>query len=113
MALPFIERERLNKLITEVMARKAPTFVQDHIQITTQIRNNKVAVIEERPCLEDPKRKTRRKVAQFEYSFDTLKWAMYCYDTNLKRRTYPNFSDCSLDELIEEVVRDPKGVFWG
>lgn len=113
MALPEIERHRIDKFLFELMVQKAPAFVRESIQLTASTRGNKVTLIESRPYLHDPSRRSEHKVAQFEYSPETKKWTLYCYDGKLKRHPYPNRAEKSLDFLVAEVINDPTGIFWG
>ena len=113
MPLAEIEQHRVDKLLSDLITRKAPAFTKAQIRITTTTRGNKVTLIEERPYFQDPTRWTEHKIAQFEYDQSSKKWNLYCYDGKLKRHPYPNGNKSSLDKLVEEVIKDPTGIFWG
>lgn len=113
MALPEIERHRIDKALFELMVQKSPAFVQDDIQITASTRGNKVTVIEERLLVLDPGVRVEHKVAQLEYTPESKNWSLYCYDRNSKRHPYPNGSNKSLNLLMKQLIEDPTGIFWG
>jgi hypothetical protein len=70
-----------------------------------------------RPGLRTPStddRWIREEVAQLRYSPDGQQWQLYCADSNSRWHRYePAPATTRLEELINEIDRDPTGIFWG
>lgn len=110
MALPEIELHRVNKLLTQFCEQHIPPDVRDRIKLFYTIKGNKVILIESRPYFDDPTKWTEMPVAQFEYSETSKNWSLFGYNRNDKRLPY---SKGSLKKLLQDVGKDPSGIFWG
>ena len=80
---------------------------------TLRILGNKVILFAERPGFEEPDEPIELKSAQFEYSPESRRWTLYCFDRSNRRRPYqalPLGQD--LSRLVAEVDADPTGAFW-
>jgi hypothetical protein len=110
MSLPEIEQHRVDKLLTAFCDRRVPLQVRDEVMLTYKITGNKVFLIETRPYFDDPSQWTEMRIAQFEFDAADMVWSLYAYNRNNKRMPY---SKGPLDQLIQEVDKDPTGIFWG
>lgn len=78
-----------------------------------------MTIMESRPVFRKPDIWTHMPVAQFRYNSNTKKWALYAPDRNSKWHDYIYWSDSwdgsigNFDGLLEEVEKDPTGIFWG
>jgi hypothetical protein len=57
---------------------------------------------------------TRSPVAQLRYTATSKAWTLYWCDRNLRWREYRDLpARRPIEELLDEVERDPAGIFWG
>lgn len=114
MGLPEITKKKVEKTLGAFCERRVPPHVRDKIQLKFFFRGDSVTLFEERPRWDDPKEKTQLNVAQFRFDEATAKWSLYCRDRNSKWHLYQGIKQgASLDYLIDEVDKDPTGIFWG
>ena len=90
----------------------------EEIRLEYDFWGNYVNLIEKRPHWEKLDEWTECRFAQFRYDPETEKWALFWPDSSGNLHSYeelvPEFSSKKeLEELIEEVDRDPTGIFWG
>jgi hypothetical protein len=53
-------------------------------------------------------------IAQFRFDPSTGQWTLYCADRNSKWHKYLDVEPTSrFDTLLEEVNKDPTGIFFG
>lgn len=61
-----------------------------------------------------PGKFTEGSVARFRYNRKTGLWTLYWADRNLRWHIYEHIPPArDLKVLVEEVERDPTGIFWG
>ena len=114
MSLPEIEQHRVKKLLGKFCEERVSPQVQDRVKLSFNIRGNKVTLVESRILVREPSRLIESRIAQFEYNPGINCWTLYCYNRNSKRCPYvPKHDQGSLDKLIQEVDKDPTGIFWG
>jgi hypothetical protein len=110
MALPETVKQQVDKLVGQICERRA---VPDQVKLQYVTKGNRVTLTESRPLFIDPAIWNEVKVAQFEYSSESLKWTLYWYDRKNRRQPYPTGRNRdSLEKLILEVDSDPTGIFW-
>jgi hypothetical protein len=57
---------------------------------------------------------TRSPVAQLRYTMASQAWTLYWPDRNLRWHTYQHLPPKRpIEELLDEIDRDPTGIFWG
>ncbi len=57
---------------------------------------------------------TRQPVAQLRHEPSDHHWRLYCTDRNSRWHYYDMVEATpQLDELLDEIDRDPTGIFWG
>ncbi len=110
MALPEIELHRVNKLFNMFCEQRIPPHARDQIKLLYNIKGSKVILIESRPYYDDPTKWTEMPVAQFEYNETTKTWSLYGYNRNDKRLP---IAKGNLEKIIQEVDKEPTGIFWG
>jgi len=53
-------------------------------------------------------------MAQFRYYEPKKRWILYCADRNSRWHLYDEAEPAAaIQTLLEEVTRDPTGIFWG
>lgn len=110
MALPETEQQRVDKLVGQLCQQRT---VPDQVQLQYDTRGYRVTLTESRPLFIDPSVWNTVKVAQFEYSTESLRWTLYWYDRKNRRQPYPTGRNKdTLEKLILEVDSDPTGIFW-
>lgn len=114
MPLPDLVKHSAKKKIEAFCERRVPAHVRDQIRLTIKFRGSSMTLIENRPYFRDPSTWTEAPIAQFRFDTDKRSWKLYSRDRNSRWHEY-DFTEprSSLDELIEEVDRDPTGIFWG
>lgn len=103
-------------LIRRWADRKVPEHVREQIRLELDVTDRTVTILECRP----PWRSdygpewTRFPIARLRYTKSRKEWALYWRDRNLKFHEY-DLADSSAEvqDLLDEVDRDPTGIFWG
>ena len=110
MALPEIERQSVLTLLDRLCTDRT---VPGQVRLQYDTRGNRVTLTESRPLFIDPAVWNEIKIAQFEYTPESLHWTLYWYDRKNRRQPYPTGRNRdTLDKLVREVESDPTGIFW-
>jgi hypothetical protein len=110
MALPETEQQRVDHLLGHMCEQRT---VADQVRLQYDTRGNRVTLSESRPLFIDPGLWNEIKIAQFEYSPESLSWTLYWYDRKNRRQPYPTGRNRdTLEKLVCEVDSDPTGIFW-
>lgn len=110
MALPEAEKQSVDNLVGQLCRQK--TFPES-VLLRFDVRGDRVTLTESRPLFIDPSLWNEVKVAQFEYSHESLRWTLYWYDRKNRRQPYPTGRNRdTLEKLVLEVDTDPTGIFW-
>ncbi len=57
---------------------------------------------------------TRFPIARLRYTSPAKTWSLYSRDRNLRFHAYDRAAPSpSVEELLNEIDRDPTGIFWG
>ena len=114
MALSDIQRANITKRLTEYCEAKVPARVRDQVRLGFRIGVSDVVLFEVRPRFDRPKEWLEENVAKFRYLASRREWCLYCQFRDLKWHEYqPRFSASRFETLLQEVDRDPTGIFWG
>ena len=110
MALPETEQLKVVNLLGQLCDHRT---IPDLVKLQHDTKGNRVTLTEARPFFIDPAIWNEIKIAQFEYSPESLNWTLYWYDRKNKRQPYPTGRNKdTLEKLILEVDADPTGIFW-
>jgi hypothetical protein len=110
MALPEPEQLRVDTLLGQLCGLRA---IPDQVRLQYDTKGNRVTLSESRPLFIDPALWNEIKIAQFEYSPESLNWTLYWYDRKNRRQPYPTGRNRDiLEKLVREVDLDPTGIFW-
>jgi hypothetical protein len=96
-------------------AQQVPARLRDEIRVECKRRGRSVTIVERRApwSPELGPEWTEQKVAQLRLGEDDV-WSVYWADRNGRWRTYPEAPRAAHPvALLEEVDRDPHGVFRG
>jgi len=110
MALPETEQQRVSTLLGQLCEQRT---ISGQVMLQYETRGSRVTLTESRPLFIDPAIWNEVKIAQFEYSLESLTWTLYWYDRKNSRQPYPTGRNRdTLEKLIREVDSDPTGIFW-
>lgn len=96
--------------------QRVPEHARDQVRVECEVAARHVTVVECRaPWRADIGPEwTRLPVARLTYTKGNVTWTLYYRDRNLRFHRYdlvpPN---ASISELLNELARDPTGIFWG
>lgn len=81
---------------------------------TYEFGANAAILIEQRPSFMNAAEWTSRPIAKFRYSEARDRWSLYWTDSSDKWHRVTNVEGAQdIRTLLDVVVKDPLGVFWG
>ncbi|MFG1649641.1 DUF3024 domain-containing protein [Micromonospora sp. NPDC049275] len=96
--------------------RRVPEAVRDQVRVECEQAPRHLTIVERRP----PRRGNTEAawmslpVAQLRYTATTGTWALYYRDRNLRFHRYDHAPpSAAVSLLLDEISRDPTGIFWG
>jgi hypothetical protein len=114
MALPELVKRLVEEKLNAYCRRKVPAHVLDQVRLNFKIRGNSVTLFEERPAFGKASTWVDIKVAQFRFNSEEGTWSLFCADRNSKWHGYLGILPSkNFDNLLQEVDKDPTGIFWG
>lgn len=115
MPIPALIKTLVEKKVGDFCKRRVPAHVLDKVNLSYKIRGNSVTIFENRaPRHEDIKEWTSMPIAQIRYNEKTEEWTLYCADRNDKwHECYDSEPTKNLDKILDEIDKDPTGIFWG
>jgi hypothetical protein len=103
------EAERLLRPLCAV-----PPHAAHAVRVGVRFERNAVILFQEFPRFDDHSRWIEHAVAKFVYVKSARVWRLYCLLRDLKWHLYEPFPEApDLASLVEQVRRDPTGIFWG
>ena len=110
--LPETDVARIRKLCAE----RVPDHARDQVRVELEAGRRAVTIVECRP----PSREdygpewTRLPIARLRYVGTTRFWTLYYHRHTGRWERYPLLAATRrLDELLDEIDRDPICAFWG
>ena len=96
--------------------QRVPAHARDQVHVEYDIGSRQLTIVECRP----PRREdigpewTRFPIARLRYTQATKMWTLYWRDRNLRFHRYDQIEPSpSIDDLLQEIDRDPTAIFWG
>ena len=112
--IPESDKKVAEELLTRYCDERVPEHVRNKVRLLFRWRGATVTIFETRPYFQDVNRWTESPIAQFRYNAADIHWTLFCPDRNSRWHLYLEVEPArSLQTLIEEVDRDPTGIFWG
>jgi hypothetical protein len=96
--------------------RRVPERARDQLRVECDVAARHLTIVECRaPWRADLGPDwTRTPVARLTYTKAHSTWTLYYRDRNLRFHQYdPKPPTASIDELLDEIDRDPTAIFWG
>jgi DUF3024 family protein len=114
MALSELQQAQVTKLLTPLCHSPSLARVADQLRHGYRVKGNEVELFASRPSFQPPHAWRDDPIAKFKYIASRRVWQLYCQMSDLKWRRYePRFESPELAALVQEVERDPTGIFWG
>ncbi|HEU4561744.1 MAG TPA: DUF3024 domain-containing protein [Longimicrobium sp.] len=113
MPIPDLERRRVERALDQFCER-VPAEIRHLLQYEYRFNGNAVILVERRPSFRDPAVFTELPVARFVYSPSIGGWSLRWRDRRIRWHRYEGFENRpTFGELLDEVKRDPTGIFFG
>ena len=115
MPLPDFLIALVERKVGEFCEKRVPPHVRSKITLSFEVRGTSITVFENRaPWREGLREWTHFPVAQLRYDDKRDLWTLYCRDRNRKWWKYESLSPMQdIEKLLEEIDKDPTGIFWG
>jgi hypothetical protein len=97
-------------------ANRVPEQALHQVRVECEIDDRHLTIIERRaPWRPDfGPEWTRFPIARLRYTKTGKTWSLYWRDRNLRFHTYDRLRPTgNVDQLLDEIDRDPTGIFWG
>jgi hypothetical protein len=102
------------KLLAPLCLPSPDPAVQAQLRIDYRVEGRAIVLFESRPRFSKPEEWGDDPVAKFRYVASRRVWQLFCMHRDLKWHHYELLPESkSLAELVDEVRRDPSGIFWG
>jgi hypothetical protein len=114
MSLPASVKQQVETQLQAFCEKRIPPDIRHQLNMTFEFRGNSVTLIENRPYWKDPSQWTHLAIAKFRYYPSNGQWTLYWADRNSRWHLYPEVEPTPHFEiLLQEVDRDPSGIFFG
>jgi hypothetical protein len=113
MPIPELERRRVERVLDKFCESVRPE-IRDKLRYEYRFSGNAVLLVERRPAFRDPSTYSELAVARFVYSPTVGGWSLRWSDRRERWHRYEGFENRpTFRELLDEVKRDPTGIFFG
>ena len=114
MPIPPIQKQLVEKLMTNYCDTRIPKEVQNQIKLSYKIRGDNITLIESRPLWDDESKWIEMKIAQIRFKNEGKTFTLYCADRNSKWHLYDFIKPSKdLKIILQEIDNDPTSIFWG
>jgi hypothetical protein len=96
--------------------RRVPEHVRDQVRLEVAVADRTVTILECRPPWQPEYGPdwTRFPIARLRYTKSRNRWSLYWRDRNLKFHEYDRAEPSpDVQDLLDEIDRDPTNIFWG
>ncbi len=114
--MAFSEDERLgiSSLLDPWCEKRVPIIVRDQVVLQYRVTRHDVLLFEKRQGYPDRETWVESPVAKFRFNRKRGRWTILWLDSNRDWHAYSYLDPAAeLSALLEEVDRDPTGIFWG
>jgi hypothetical protein len=112
VSLPELDVARVRRWCEQ----RVPAHVRDQVKVECDAGPRHLTIVECRP----PWRRdvgaewTRFPIARLRYTKATGQWSLYWRDHHLRFHVYDRIAPSPhIDDLLQEIDRDPTAIFWG
>jgi hypothetical protein len=110
--LPELDVERVRRWCRQ----RVPEHLRDQVRVECDAGPGYLTIVECRPPWRNDMGTewTRFPIARLRYTKAAKRWSLYWRDRNLRFHRYDQFPPSPhVDDLLQEVDRDPTAIFWG
>jgi Protein of unknown function (DUF3024) len=96
--------------------QRVPEQVRDQVRVECEVGPRSLTIVERRPPWHANAGSgwTSFPIARLRYTKADKSWTLYWRDRNLRFHVYDRCAPSPrVDELLEEIERDPTAIFWG
>ena len=113
MPIPETELHRAEQALAKFCDR-VPPEIRPELSYYWTIERNQITLVEKRPHFQRRGEFTHQKIARFQYRASRRTWTLKWADRDGDFHIYPGFEDrIRFQPLLDEVDRDPTGIFFG
>jgi hypothetical protein len=111
MALPELDIARVQRWC----AARVPEHARHQVRVECQVAPRHITIVERRAPWHDDRRDwTSFPIARLRHTAADRSWTLYWGDRNLRFHVYDLLAPSScVDDLLDEIDRDPSCIFWG
>ncbi len=114
MALPEFTKKLVEEKLIKYCNSRIPENVRHNVRLIFKFHENIVTLILTRPYFRKSSKWAERSVAQFRFDNESKKWQLFFIDKNNRWHPYDLIQpSIDFDDLLKELDRDPRGIFWG
>lgn len=114
MPLPPLQAQAATAALDAFCEKRVPPEFRDQVRLEHSARGNTLTLAEIRPHWRRAGESTRAEIARFRFRPETGTWHLYCRDRKGRWHLYePAPPSAYIRTLLDEVDRDPTGIFWG
>ena len=93
---------------------RVPVQMRDRVRVECEVSDRHLTVVEVRSAWDGVGRHTREEVARLRWTQTRREWSLYARTGNLQWCRYDLLPPSSaVEPLLDEIDRDPTGIFWG
>lgn len=112
--LTDLQQMQVRKLLAPLCELPPDPAIRSQLQIGVRLEGQSAVLFEMRPAFRKPGEWLEEPVAKFTHVKKSKKWRLLCMLRDLKWHTYEPLPEApELAPLVEEVHKDPTGIFWG
>jgi hypothetical protein len=116
MAIPELTRAAAVREVEAFLDGRVPAHAAHQVRLVFSVRGNAITIVERRaPWRPDfGSEWSSLKIAQLRYDPGTGTWSLYWRDRNERWHRYRAATRRrDVGPLLDEIDRDPTGIFWG
>ena len=108
------QRQRIVELFDAFCEGRVPIMARDQIALQYTIERHDVVLFEKRPVFNQPGKWVNCNVAKFRWNASRDTWSLLWRDRDSLWHHYDAGAPSDrLEVQLDEVDRDPTGIFWG
>lgn len=115
--MPFndLETQKIkNTVDTLFMAKRPPVEIRNKVDFAYRLENQSILLFEVRQHWQDKTKMLENEIAKLTYVKTQKVWRLYWMRQDLKWHRYePYDSDSSLEKVLNAVMQDELGCFFG
>ncbi len=113
MEFDEVTKKRVEKVLKKYCQERVPAAWRYKIKLKYSISGQYITLMEERLLFRNKIKRMNNFIAQFRYDNESGKWTLYWRRSNEQWDLYTEAApSLNLFDLLEEMDKDPLGIFW-